>query len=174
MTIISDDFKDKFTLTSYSKGEMDHLNTLGKDFLFFRMENINQYYLFDLKNKKYVNNKWKSYRIRDSSSIFLDSEGFLYRYADGNLNQLNINNPLPKDAFIENYNSEFIMINFQNDSSLIVDSKGTLICHILTYAYEEMVLSENDRTLAFLVKNNNDGYKVLTNESIDINRLNAS
>ena len=171
MTIISDDFKDKFTLTSYPKGEMDHLNSVGKDFLFFRMENINQYYLYDLKNKKYVNNKWKSYRIRDSSSIFLDSEGFLYRYADGNLNQLNINNPLPKDAFIENYNSYYTQISFPNDSVQLFDSKGNSVCDKTTYSMVEILEYEDESRLAFLVKDKSNQSLIFTKNQFVTNGL---
>ena len=171
MTIISEDFKDKFTLTSYPKGEMDHLNSVGKDFLFFRMENINQYYLYDLKNKKYVNNKWKSYRIRDSSSIFLDSEGFLYRYADGNLNQLNINKPLPNDAFIENYNSYYTQISFPNDSVQLFDSKGNSVCDKTTYSMVEILEYEDESRLAFLVKDKSNQSLIFTKNQFVTNGL---
>jgi hypothetical protein len=135
------------------------------------MENINQYYLYDLKNKKYVNNKWKSYRIRDSSSIFLDSEGFLYRYADGNLNQLNINNPLPKDAFIENYNSCYTQISFPNDSVQLFDSKGNSVCDKTTYSMVEILEYEDESRLAFLVKDKSNQSLIFTKNQFVTNGL---
>lgn len=170
MTIIPKDFKDKFTLTSYPKGEMDHLNTIGKDFLFFQM-NKEQYCLYDLKNKQYVNHKWKSYRIGDSSSIFLDSEGFLYRYADGNLNRLNTSKPLPKDALIENYNSYYTQISFPNDSIQLIDSKGNSVCDKISYSMFEPLPNENDSRLAFLVKDKLNQSLIFTKNQFVTNGL---
>ena len=173
LTILTEDLKEKYTLNSHPKGKIEQLHVLGKEFVFFKSTNSNQYFLYDLQKNQYLNKKWNGSYFKGSTAIFLDSEGYLYRYADGQLVQWNYTtkNQFPNDVNIENYNSVYTQMSFQNDSIQFIDAKGKVVSEKIPNSNFDLLLSEDERLMAFLIKTNKNQYKVLTSEQIEINQL---